>query len=266
MSAPNILERILAQKRLEVAALPPMAWWQEQIKPLPAPLPFAEILRQDLAQKGFAVIAEIKKASPSQGVIRENFDAVAIAQDYAAHGASALSVLTDELFFQGSLGVLQQVRQAVALPLLRKDFMIDPRQIMQARVFGADAILLIVAALDDATLASLAECAVALGLTVLIEVHDAAELSRALMLPLHPHLLIGVNNRNLKTFAVSLDTIIALKPSIPAAQIGICESGIHSAADVRRMSEHGIQAFLIGEAFMRAASPGLALQQLFSQD
>lgn len=269
MTSPNILQRILAKKQEEVIAslgVCSMKAWQERVADLPSPKLFSDRLREDVIAHGHAVICEIKKASPSQGIIRKNFDAPWIAKDYSNHGATVLSVLTDESFFMGSLDTLRAVRQATDLPLLRKDFIIHPVQIYEARAFGADAILLIVAALSDQALHDLWGIAMEIGLSVLIEVHDEEELSRALKLPLNDRTLIGVNNRNLKTFAVSLETIINLKPKIPLSQIGICESGIHSKEDVARMKAHNINTFLIGEAFMRADSPGLALQQLFYRD
>ena len=262
----TVLDTIIAKKLETVAHAKqyrPLSDLHATIKTLPPPRPFAQSLREDAEKKGHAVIAEIKKASPSQGVIRETFDAIAIANDYQSHGASALSVLTDAPFFQGSLEDLQAVYQAVNLPLLRKDFMVDDYQIVEARAFGAAAILLIVAALNDAQLQKLWQCAMAYGLCVLVEVHNSAELDRALALPLNDQTLIGVNNRDLKTFSVSLDKIVHLHPRIPRAQIGICESGIQHREAVSMLKEKGINTFLIGEAFMRVDSPGAALQAFF---
>jgi indole-3-glycerol phosphate synthase len=213
-----------------------------------------------LANRQPAIIAEIKKASPSQGVIRDPFDPAQIARSYQSGGATCLSVLTDHDFFQGSEAYLAQAKQACNLPVLRKDFMIDPYQVFEARAIGADCILLIVAALDDAVLGELAQLATQLKLDVLVEVHDAAELQRALQLPLP---LIGINNRNLRTFETSLDTTLQLLADIPEDRIVVTESAIHSREDVATMREHGVNAFLVGEAFMRAAEPGEKLQELF---
>jgi indole-3-glycerol phosphate synthase len=207
------------------------------------------------------VIAEIKKASPSKGLLREPFDPPAIAASYAAHGAACLSVLTDERFFQGSLDDLRAARAACSLPALRKDFVVDPWQVYEARAHGADCILLIVAALDDARLTEFEAIAHALSMDVLVEVHDAAELDRALALKTP---LVGVNNRNLRSFEVSLDTTLALLPRIPGDRMVVTESGILGPADVARMRQAGVNAFLVGEAFMRAPDPGEALATLFA--
>ena len=221
---------------------------------------FARALRDRVAAGRPAVIAEIKKASPSKGLLREPFDPPAIAASYAAHGAACLSVLTDERFFKGSLDDLRAARAACALPVLRKDFVVDPWQVYEARAHGADCMLLIVAALDDARLAEFEAIAHALSMDVLVEVHDAAELDRALALKTP---LVGVNNRNLRSFEVSLDTTLALLPRIPGDRMVVTESGILGPADVTRMRQAGVNAFLVGEAFMRAPDPGEALATLF---
>jgi indole-3-glycerol phosphate synthase len=206
------------------------------------------------------VIAEVKKASPSKGVLRADFIAADIAQSYAEHGAACLSVLTDRQFFQGQPDYLKQARASCDLPVLRKDFLVDPYQVYEARAMGADCILLIAACLDDAQMADFEAIARGLGMAVLVEVHDGAELDRALRLKTP---LVGVNNRNLRTFEVSLDTTLNLMSRLPADRLLITESGILSAADVRKMREAGVHAFLVGEAFMRAPDPGQALAQLF---
>jgi indole-3-glycerol phosphate synthase len=206
-------------------------------------------------------LAEVKKASPSKGVLREHFVPAEIAASYAAHGAACLSVLTDERFFQGSAAYLQQARAACTLPVLRKDFMVDEYQVVEARALGADCILLIAACLDDAQMADLEACAQALGMAVLVEVHDGDELDRALRLKTP---LLGINNRNLKTFEVTLDTTLALLPRVPADRLLITESGILQRADVQRMRAAQVHGFLVGEAFMRAPDPGAALAALFA--
>ena len=221
---------------------------------------FEASLRGKIAAGGAGVIAEVKKASPSKGVIRADFRPVDIAQSYAAHGAACLSVLTDVQFFQGAPEYLQQARAACTIPVLRKDFMIDPYQIYQARSWGADAILLIVAALDHGLMAEMEACAHELGMGVLVEVHDAPELDAALKLKTN---LLGINNRNLRTFETSLQTTIALLPRIPASKLVVTESGIHTSDDVKRMRDVNVHAFLVGEAFMRAAEPGVELGRLF---
>jgi indole-3-glycerol phosphate synthase len=212
-----------------------------------------------------AVIAEVKKASPSKGVIRADFDPAAIARSYEAGGAACLSVLTDIDFFQGSDAFLQQARDACALPVLRKDFTVDPYQVAEARALGADCILLIVAALDDARLRDLAAQAMELGMDVLVEAHDGAELERALRVPSVAGRtpLAGVNNRDLRTFEVSLDTSIRLRATMPPGRRLVAESGIATRDDVRRLRDAGVDAFLVGEAFMREADPGAALHRLF---
>ncbi len=264
--AEDILARIVAVKRDEVAAarrlrsdveLRAQAEAARSAQPVRG---FERALRAKIAAGRAAVIAEIKKASPSKGLLREPFDPPAIAARYAAHGAACLSVLTDERFFRGSLGDLRAARSACALPVLRKDFVVDAWQVYEARANGADCILLIVAALDDARLAEFASIARALSMDVLVEVHDAAELDRALALDAP---LLGINNRNLRSFEVSLDTTLALLPRIPSDRLVVTESGIFAPADVARMRQAGVNAFLVGEAFMRAPDPGEALAALF---
>jgi indole-3-glycerol phosphate synthase len=222
---------------------------------------FIGALEQRIAAGGVGVIAEIKKASPSKGLLRAAFDPPAIARSYAAHGAACLSVLTDVQFFQGELGYLEAARMTVELPVLRKDFVIDEYQVYEARAAGADCILLIAAALDDSQMLALEQCARALGMAVLVEVHDAAEFDRALRLDTP---LIGVNNRNLRTFAVSLQTTLDLLPRVGPGRRIVTESGILAPDDVARMRAAGVSAFLVGEAFMRAPDPGLELARLFA--
>ena len=263
----DILQRIVAVKREEVAAA-------KSARPLAAMRAAAEAnadagdvrnfeaaLRQRVAVGKAAVIAEVKKASPSKGVLREHFVPAQIAASYERGGAACLSVLTDERFFQGAPAHLRQARAACSLPVLRKDFIIDEYQVFEARVMGADAILLIAACLDDAQLATFEACAMSLGLAVLVEVHDGDELGRALKLRTS---LVGINNRNLRTFEVSLDTTLALLPQLPPERLLITESGILARADVQRMRAAAVHAFLVGEAFMRADDPGSALASLFS--
>lgn len=223
-------------------------------------LGFERSLRATIAAGHAAVIAEIKKASPSKGVLREDFQPALIAESYARNGASCLSVLTDERFFQGSIAYLQQARAACELPVLRKDFMVDEYQVMEAGAIGADCILLIAACLEDSQMADLEAAAHAIGLDVLVEVHDGDELDRALKLKTP---LVGINNRNLRTFDVTLDTTLALLPRVPADRLLVTESGILGAADVQRMRDANVNAFLVGEAFMRAPDPGAALATLF---
>jgi indole-3-glycerol phosphate synthase len=260
---PDILKTILAKKTEEVArrkANAPISMLQEIATTVQGPRGFYQALRSKADQQKPAIIAEIKKASPSQGVIREDFRPVEIAVDYAMNGASCLSVLTDKEFFQGSEVNLQMVRQNCPLPAIRKDFMIDPYQIHESRALGADCVLLIAAALDDSMLKELHDTATGLGMDVLVEVHDAEELDRALKLDTH---MIGINNRNLRTFEVSLQTTLELKNTIPADKLIVTESGIHSPADVQLMQDNGIYTFLVGEAFMRAERPGLKMRELF---
>lgn len=258
----DILLKILQRKHEEVRArrvVTPLEALQEQAAAMPPARGFAAAL----AQHRPAVIAEIKKASPSKGLIRADFDPAAIARSYAAGGATCLSVLTDVDFFQGADAYLQQARAACSLPVLRKDFTVDPYQVVEARALGADCILLIVAALDDAHLQALAALALELGLDVLVEVHDEAELQRALQLPASEHVLLGINNRNLRSFEVNLDTSVRLRQQVPATRTVVTESGIFSRTDVARMQAADIHAFLIGEAFMRAPDPGTELARIF---
>jgi indole-3-glycerol phosphate synthase len=222
---------------------------------------FEAALRSQIAAGRAAVIAEVKRASPSKGVLREHFVPAEIAASYEQGGAACLSVLTDERFFQGSAAYLQQARAACALPVLRKDFMVDEYQVVEARALGADCILLIAACLSDAQMADLEACAQAFSMAVLVEVHDGEELDRALRLKTP---LLGINNRNLKTFEVTLDTTLGLLPRVPADRLLVTESGILNRADVQRMRAADVHAFLVGEAFMRAADPGAALGKLFA--
>jgi indole-3-glycerol phosphate synthase len=259
----DILEAILARKREEVAARSaqlPLPELRARARATSAPRGFANAIADAITAGRPAVIAEIKKASPSRGVIRADFDPPAIARSYAAAGAACLSVLTDVDFFQGGDRYLQQARAACALPVLRKDFIIDAWQVYEARALGADCILLIVAALDDARLVDFGTLAMDLGMDVLVEVHDIDELERALQVPAR---LLGINNRNLRSFEVSLETTLALREAVPRDRIAVTESGIVTADDVRRMRAADVHAFLVGEAFMREADPGVALRQLF---
>ena len=265
----TILQRILDRKREEVAERSgrlPLRELEARIADAPPVRGFAAALEAAIAAGGPAVVAEVKKASPSKGVIRADFDPAAIARSYAAGGAACLSVLTDRDFFQGADAYLQQARAACALPVLRKDFTVDDYQVAEARVLGADCILLIVAALDDASLHALAARALALGMDVLLEAHDATELARALAVPAAADgraPLLGVNNRDLRSFEVSLDTTLRLRESVPAGRRLVTESGIATAADVAMLRGAGVDAFLVGEAFMREPDPGAALQRLF---
>jgi len=259
----TILDEILAHKREEVAArraVRPAAALRAALAEAPAPRGFVEALLSRIERAEPAVIAEIKKASPSRGVIRADFDPPAIARSYAAAGAACLSVLTDERYFQGQDDYLPAARAACGLPVLRKDFVVDEYQLLEARALGADCVLLIVAALDVEQLTALHGAARELGLDVLVEVHDADELAAALTL--EPR-LVGINNRDLRSFETRLDTTLALLADIPADVAVITESGIHSTDDVATMQEHGVHGFLVGEAFMRAPDPGAALQALF---
>lgn len=260
---PDILKTILRRKAEEIVEHSGRLSLQElsrRIEDLPAPRDFLGALEEKLQAGQPAVIAEIKKASPSKGLLREPFIPAAIAVSYAKAGAACLSVLTDQDFFQGSDEHLMEARTACPLPVLRKDFIIDPYQVYESRVIGADCILLIVAALGDAALRELGELALHLDMDVLVEVHDESELERALALDLP---LIGINNRNLRTFETHLDTTLHLLKNIPEDRVVVTESGIHTPGDVALMREHGVNAFLVGEAFMRAPEPGEKLAELF---
>ncbi|MCG6872276.1 MAG: indole-3-glycerol phosphate synthase TrpC [Gammaproteobacteria bacterium] len=259
----DILDRILARKREEVASARASGdeqQLQRAAEAAPAARSFAGALSTARDAGNAGIIAEIKKASPSRGVIRADFDPGAIAASLARGGATCLSVLTDREFFQGDLNFLAEARRISGLPVLRKDFLIDPWQLLEARAAGADCVLLIVAALEATELASLARDAGELGMDVLVEVHDAAELELALQLE-QP--LIGINNRNLRTFETRLETTLELLPRIPAGRLVVTESGIHEPQDVERMRAAGVSCFLVGEAFMRARDPGQALVHLF---
>ncbi|KZC38634.1 MULTISPECIES: indole-3-glycerol phosphate synthase TrpC [Rhodanobacter] len=260
----DILNRILARKTEEVAERRtrlPETELVARIAELPGTRGFAAAIEAKIDAGLPAVIAEVKKASPSKGLIRTDFDPAAIARSYAAAGAACLSVLTDSDFFQGSEAFLQQAREACSLPVLRKDFIIDAYQVYEARAIGADCVLLIVSALDDDVLLQLSLLAAELDLDVLCEVHDEEELERAQALPVP---LIGVNNRNLRSFETSLETSLALQGLIEYDRVLVAESGIHTQEDVARLREGGIQAFLVGEAFMRAEDPGSELKRLFA--
>ena len=266
MSEPrsDILNRILATKQREIIERKQQTSVDElrqQANHVSPPRGFVAALRRRVERGGAAVIAEIKKASPSKGVIREDFDVVSIAKSYQDGGASCLSVLTDHEYFQGHETYLTSARSACSLPVIRKDFIVDPYQITEARAIGADCVLLIVAALSDETLKNLYNEAQAQGMDVLVEVHDGDELERALELGLE---LVGINNRNLRTFETSLDTTIELLSRVPDECLVITESGIHTREDIGLMRDHNVHAFLIGEAFMRAVDPGQALAELFA--
>jgi len=263
MSSSDILAKILATKAEEVIAAQvarPFAALDSEARAMPAPRGFAAAIRSRIDGGQPAVIAEIKRASPSKGVLREQFEPASIAASYERAGATCLSVLTDRPFFQGAPEYLVDARAACSLPVLRKEFIIDEYQVAQSRALGADAVLLIVAALDDARLLALEACARDYGMDVLVEIHDSAELERALKLATP---LIGINNRNLRTFNVSLHTTIEMLPRIPAERIVVTESGILAQRDVAQMRRHGVATFLVGEAFMRAPDPGAALKALF---
>ena len=259
----DILKKILAAKREEVAAARaaiPLAALRFEAEAAPAPRDFVASIRDRIAAGRAAVIAEIKRASPSKGIIRDNFDPAAIAADYESHGAACLSVLTDRGFFKGEPEHLVQARAACSLPVLRKDFLVDPYQVYQARAMGADCILLIVAALELKQMLEMEAIAESLGMAVLVEAHDGTEVDVALQLATP---LVGVNNRDLRSFAVDLETTLAQVSRMPPGRVLITESGILGPGDVARMSAHGVHAFLVGEAFMRAPSPGMELARLF---
>ncbi|MGB9430018.1 MAG: indole-3-glycerol phosphate synthase TrpC [Gammaproteobacteria bacterium] len=260
---PDVLKRILADKAAEVvarSAQQPLTMLRAKLAGLPPPRGFLAVLERAVAAGQAGIIAEIKKASPSKGLLREDFDVGAIAASYARHGATCLSVLTDEKYFHGNTADLGAAKRACTLPVLRKDFIIDSWQVYESRLLGADAVLLIVAALGDAMLASLIALAADLGMDALVEVHDAEELERALAIGA---LLIGVNNRDLRTFHTDLQTTLDLLPRVPADRLLVTESGISARADVVRLRNAGVHAFLVGETFMRAADPGAKLLELF---
>jgi indole-3-glycerol phosphate synthase len=261
---PDILKRIIARKLEEITERQARVRIDEltgQVRDMGACRGFAHAISQRISRGESAVIAEVKKASPSKGVLRDPFDPAAIAVSYESGGAACLSVLTDADFFQGSEAALQAARAACGLPVIRKDFIVDPYQVVEARAIGADCILLIAAALDDQSLRGLYQLAVGLGMDVLVEVHDSVELQRSLALS---PMLLGINNRNLRTFDVSLTTTESLLADIPAGTTVVTESGIMNAADVARMRDAGVHAFLVGEAFMRADDPGTALREMFA--
>lgn len=261
---PDILKKILTRKAEQIQERSERKSLRElsrEAETCGSPRGFVDSIRKALDAGQAAVIAEIKKASPSKGIIREDFHPDQIAKSYEAGGASCLSVLTDEDFFQGADEYLRMAKQACSLPVLRKDFIIDPYQVYESRVLGADCILLIVAALGDAMLKDLSHLAKQMELDVLVEVHDAQELERALVLDLP---LVGINNRNLRTFDVSLNTTLDLLAQIPQGRIVVTESAIHSKEDVALMRANGVHTFLVGEAFMRAEHPGEKLSQLFA--
>ncbi len=262
-SDPDILRTILRRKAEEVAdrsAITPLRLMREQAAAAAPVRGFLAALRARVAKGEAAVIAEVKKASPSRGIIRPDFDPVAIARSYADHGAACLSVLTDIDFFQGSDDYLRQARAACALPILRKEFIVDPWQLFEARAMGADCVLLIVAALDQARLGELHSVARELGMDVLVEVHDRDELDQALSLGLD---MVGINNRNLHTFETRLETTLDLLSQIPQSTLVVTESGIHTRDDVARLRAAGVDTFLVGEAFMKVPEPGEKLAQLF---
>lgn len=259
----DILEKILAVKRDEVATAMrarSLSALRAEAEQATVTRDFLGSMRAKIAEGRAAVIAEIKKASPSKGVLREHFEPAQIAKSYASHGAACLSVLTDVQFFQGHGDYLKQAREASGLPVLRKDFMVDPYQVYEARVMGADCILLIVSALDDQRMTELEAVASSLNMAVLVEVHDAPELERAMRLQTP---LLGINNRNLHTFETRLETTLDLLPNISAEKLVVTESGIVNRDDVDRMRAADVHAFLVGEAFMRAIDPGAALAELF---
>jgi indole-3-glycerol phosphate synthase len=260
---PDILDTILQRKSLEIAersAVTSLQQMEERAQAADAVRGFIAAIEQRMADHQSAVIAEIKKASPSKGVLREDFDPAAIADSYQRHGAACLSVLTDRDFFQGGEDFLKQARAACSLPVIRKDFIIDPYQVVEARAIDADCILLIVAALDDRGLKQLLDLAHELHMDVLMEVHDELELERALATGAR---LIGINNRDLRTFETSLSTTIDMLDRIPPDRIVVTESGIHTRQDVQLMRDHDVHTFLVGEAFMKADDPGEKLAELF---
>ncbi|HIO91272.1 MAG TPA: indole-3-glycerol phosphate synthase TrpC [Leucothrix mucor] len=262
-NTPDILKRIVKRKYEEITereALKSIDQLKEEIPNASALRPFVGAMQANLTANKSAIISEIKKASPSKGVMRENFNPAEIAISYEKAGASCLSVLTDKDFFQGSEAYLQEARSACKLPVIRKDFILEPYQVYEARAMGADCILLIVSILDDDNLQSLYTLACELGMDVLIEVHDKEELLRSLPLGAT---LVGINNRNLRTFETSLDTTIDLLPLIPEDRIVVTESGIHTADNVEKMRSSNVNAFLVGEAFMRVDDPGSELNKLF---
>jgi indole-3-glycerol phosphate synthase len=259
----DILEKILKVKREEIAAAKqnrPLAALRGEAEEAGKPRDFIAALRAKISAGNPAVIAEVKKASPSKGVLRADFDPAAIARSYARYGAACLSVLTDAEFFQGHRDHLIQARETSGLPVLRKDFIVDPYQIYEARAMGADCVLLIVAALDDDAMIGLERVAMELGMAVLVEAHDANEFERALNLQTS---LLGINNRNLRNFETRLETTLSLLERIPQGKLVVTESGILATGDVARMRSAGVEAFLVGEAFMRAPDPGEALAKLF---
>ncbi|PHS73161.1 MAG: indole-3-glycerol-phosphate synthase [Cycloclasticus sp.] len=263
-NTPDVLKKILARKQEEIAersASVSIADLKRQIETASPVRGFIGAIQQKLEAGQSAVIAEVKKASPSKGLLRENFIPADIARSYQAGGAACLSVLTDKDFFQGSEAYLKQARSACELPVIRKDFIVDSYQVYEARAMGADCILLIVAALDDEVLSGLYELANDLGMDVLVEVHDAEELQRALKLNL---LLVGINNRNLRTFETSLQTTVNLLPDIPDNVVVVSESGLHKTGDIALLRKHNVNTFLIGEAFMRCDDPGEALKSLIA--
>ncbi|MCY4269702.1 MAG: indole-3-glycerol phosphate synthase TrpC [Gammaproteobacteria bacterium] len=263
--ASSILAEIIAHKRREVAAARaarPLAQLEAELPDAPAVRGFRESLARRIDHSRPAVIAEIKRASPSKGLIREDFDPARHALDYADAGAACLSVLTDAPYFRGGLADLRAARASAGLPLLRKDFIIDRYQVVESRLAGADCILLIVAALTDSQLRELADCAAEIGLDVLVEVHNRAELDRAIALDCG---MIGINNRDLRSFHTTLRTTFDLIPHVPPGRLLVTESGIENAEDLRGLMECGVFGFLIGEAFMRAANPGAALKNLLRE-
>jgi len=262
--APDILERILARKRAELEAARaavPFEEMRRRAAAAPPPRDFVGALRARIAAGRPAVIAEMKRASPSKGLLRADFDPAAIARAYEAGGAACLSVLTDRDFFQGDPAHLAEARGACGLPALRKDFVTEPYQVYEARALGADCVLLIAAALARQDMQGLEASAHSLGMAVLVEVHDAAELDAALSLQTP---LLGINNRNLRTFETRLQTTLDLLPRVPQGRIVVTESGISGKEDVATLRDHGVQAFLVGEALMRRTDPGLALQEIFN--